>query len=228
MTESSFDLSDKALLAQIPERHSVRSFTDRPIEGEVRAALERFIAQCNDDSDLSLQLITDEPGAFSGMMARYGNFSNVRNYIACIGPNSKALDETVGFWGERCVLAAQALGLNSCWVALTYSKGKVRAATGPGQKLACVIALGYGVTAGQPHKIKTPEQVVRNGAGAPPWFADGVRAALLAPTAMNQQKFTIDYDGGRVLIRSLGGPYSAMDLGIVKAHFELGAGVKIA
>lgn len=228
MTEAAFNLSDAALAAQIPLRHSVRSFTDRPLEGEVREALENFVSLTNEASGLSLQLVADEPEAFSGLMARYGHFENVRNYLACVGPKGKKLDEQVGYWGERCVLAAQTLGLNSCWVGMTYSKGKTHAAIEPGQKLACVIALGYGTTAGQSHKIKAPEQVARNGEGAPAWFSEGVRAALLAPTAMNQQKFAIDYNGGDVLIRSTGGPYASMDLGIVKTHFELGSGRKLA
>lgn len=59
---------------------------------------------------------------------------------------------------------------------------------------------------------------------APPWFLDGVDAALLAPTAMNQQKFMISLDNGKVGIRRTGGMYSDVDEGIVRYHFEIGAG----
>ena len=41
---------------------------------------------------------------------------------------------------------------------------------------------------------------------------------------MNQQKFQISLDGSRVTARSLGGFFSKVDLGIVKCHFEMGAG----
>lgn len=49
-------------------------------------------------------------------------------------------------------------------------------------------------------------------------------AALLAPTAVNQQKFTFSRQGDRVTPRASLGFYSKIDLGIVKYHFELAAG----
>lgn len=122
------------------------------------------------------------------------------------------------------VLLAQTLGLNSCWVALTFSKGKCTAQVGPGEKLVCVIALGYGATQGVGHKVKGAQEVSSAAGSAPQWFADGVEAALLAPTAMNQQKFMLSLDGERVRAEATGGFYSKVDLGIVKYHFELGSG----
>lgn len=51
--------------------------------------------------------------------------------------------------------------------------------------------------------------------------------ALLAPTAINQQRFEISLqeDGG-VIFGDKGGPFSKVDLGIVKYHFEVGAAAK--
>lgn len=62
-----------------------------------------------------------------------------------------------------------------------------------------------------------------NGA-VPSWFQKGVDAALLAPTAMNQQKFVISLEGNKVSIKAGIGFYTKLDLGIVKCHFEIGAG----
>ena len=66
---------------------------------------------------------------------------------------------------------------------------------------------------------------------APEWFARGVELALLAPTAMNQQKFRFelldgDADAGKPRVKATTGlgSYAAIDLGIAKLHFELGAG----
>ena len=56
------------------------------------------------------------------------------------------------------------------------------------------------------------------------WFRNGIRAALLAPTAMNQQKFKLDLEEGHVKARAGIGPYAKVDLGIVKYHFEVGSG----
>ena len=62
----------------------------------------------------------------------------------------------------------------------------------------------------------------------PDWFKAGIEAALLAPTAVNQQKFTFTLDGDTPSVGvSANGPFVRLDLGIVKYHFELGSGRKI-
>ena len=83
------------------ERHSVRSYTDKPIEGEVKEKLAAKIAQCNAESGLHIQLVLDEPNAFDSAMAHYGKFSGVRNYIVMAGKKTAALEETCGYYGEK-------------------------------------------------------------------------------------------------------------------------------
>ena len=112
------------ILEAIGKRHSVRSYTDRRIEGEVKNKLEKFFAVISGESGLNMQLVTDEPKAFGGVMAHYGKFKGVKNYITVVGKKAPSLQETAGYYGEKAVLYAQTLGLNTCWVALTYSKGK--------------------------------------------------------------------------------------------------------
>lgn len=92
-------------------------------------------------------------------MAHYGKFSGVTDYIAMIGPKGKDLEEKVGYYGERLVLYAQQLGLNTCWVAMTYSKVKSAYTVNPGEKLCLVIAIGYGNTNGTAHRSKTEAEV---------------------------------------------------------------------
>lgn len=206
------------------QRHSVRAYQDRPIAGEVKEELEAWIAQCNREGGLHMQLILDEPRAFSGGMARYGKFSGVRNYIAVVGPKGPGLEEACGYYGEKVVLKAQQLGLNTCWVAMTYSKIRSAFSVGEGEKLCIVISLGYGKTQGVPHKSKAIEKVAKTDGPAPDWFTSGVEVALLAPTAMNQQKFRFTLTDDKVSVRAGVGFYTKIDLGIVRYHFETGAG----
>ena len=213
------------ILEAMQRRHSVRQYTDRPIPSKVREILQREIDQCNRESGLHLQLVCDEPAAFSGAMARYGRFTGVQNYIAVVGAKSPDLDERAGFYGERLVLLAQQLGLNTCWVALTFSKRKARFTLGEGEKLVLVIALGYGATQGAPHRSKPLSQLTRCDGGMPDWFRRGAEAAALAPTAVNQQKFLLELTGDRtVRATALRGGYARLDLGIVKYHFLQAAG----
>ncbi len=59
---------------------------------------------------------------------------------------------------------------------------------------------------------------------APQWYRDGVEAALLAPTAVNQQRFSFTRKDRQVRARTKLTFYGRMDLGIAKYHFELAAG----
>ena len=208
----------------IRQRHSVRSYEDRPIADDVAKALESFIDRCNSESGLHIQLVRDERKAFDSFRAHYGRFSGVSNYIALIGPDNAQLDEKCGYYGEKVVLEAQRLGLNTCWVALTYKKVPNAYVVLEGEKLDLVITLGYGNTQGVQHRSKSESDVSNVSQDSPKWFKDGVQAALLAPTAINQQKFYFELSGDKVIAKSGLGPCSKIDLGIVKCHFEIGSG----
>lgn len=222
----------------IEARHSVRAYKDQPLAKDVVKVLEEEIAKLNSEGRLHIQLVRNEPKAFQGTIAKYGKFRNANNYIVMAGKKTDDLDERVGYYGEHLVLLAQMLGLNTCWVGLSYSKVPGTYVLDEGEKIACYIAIGYGETQGTGHKIKTIGQVSNANDSTPSWFKKGVEAALLAPTAVNQQKFSFEYmgtedSGGKhqpcthkVLAKrgfSLVG-YTQMDLGIAKYHFEIGAG----
>ena len=215
----------------IEARHSVRVYKDQPLSEEIVKVLEDEIVKLNHEGQLHIQLICNEPKAFQGTMAKYGKFRNANNYLVVAGEKAEDLDERVGYYGEHLVLLAQTLGLNTCWVGLSYSKVPGTYVLDEGEKIACYIAIGYGETQGVGHKIKTVEQVSNASDITPSWFKKGVEAALLAPTAVNQQKFSFEYVGvknNRHQIRAKKGfsmiGYTKMDLGIAKYHFEIGAG----
>lgn len=218
------------LLEAIDARHSVRRYISRPLEREAVDCLRAKIDECNSKGNLHIQLVLNERKGFSGMLA-YGSFSGVENYIVMAGRRADDLDERVGYYGEQIVLLAQQLGLGTCWAGLSYRKVKGAYALDSEEKVACMISLGYPDDAGRKHKCKSVEDVSNVGVSTPEWFEQGVRAALKAPTAVNQQKFYIEYVGvkdGRHSVRarrlfSVVG-YTSMDLGIVKLHFEIGAG----
>ena len=203
-------------------RHAVRQFIDKPLEEDAVQALNTEIDACNKEGGLHIQLITNEPNAFEAGKASYGQFKCCKNYLVLAGPKGK--DEEIGYYGERIVLKAQELGINSCWVALTYKKGKAEGAMAAGEKRYLVVALGYGVTQGPAHKSKEASAVGNISESSPDWFKKGIEAALLAPTAMNQQKFRFELSGNKVAAKAGLGFYTKIDLGIAKYHFELGSG----
>ncbi len=214
------------ILKIMEERHSVRQYKDVAIEDEKRNILNSLANLCSAKSGLTIKIVYDEPDGFDSKLAHYGNLKGVKNYIALFGV--KGMDEAVGYYGEELVLKAQELGLNTCWVYLTFNRKAVKRLAGVNEILYCVIALGYGETQGVPHKNKPVEKLTEIKGDVPEGFYDGVKAALLAPTATNQQKFKIKSVNGKVSVVKNGiGFCMDIDLGIVKYHFEKASGIKV-
>ena len=205
-------------------RHSVRQYQEKEIDELTLDKLESFITEINLESGLHIQLVKNEPKAFSSTLAHYGNFSGVTNYIALVGKKSDTLEEDCGYYGQKIVLYAQTLGLNTCWVALTYTKVPSAFKISQGEKIVIVISIGYGVDDGKTRSSKTPDDVSNIEPDSPQWFKDGVDAALLAPTAVNQQKFKLVLIDDKVKAKSGVGFNTKIDLGIVKYNFEVGSG----
>lgn len=210
----------------IEKRHSVRSYTEQKIEQEKRDVLIELINKFNEEDGINIQILFEEPKCFDNFKAHYGKFKNVNNYIALVGTKSDKLDEKLGYYGEEIVLKAQEIGLNTCWVAGTH--GKSASKVEKNEKEVCIISIGYGETQGVERKSKSITDVSNHNELSPEWFTRGVKAALLAPTAINQQKFYITAKVGEVRIEVKGlGILTKLDLGIVKCHFELASGHKV-
>ena len=141
----------------ISARHSVRTYLTKPVEPAIVNALRAEIRACNAEGGLHIQLVMNEPMAFRGFFAHYGKFRGVCNYIVLAGKRAKDLDERAGWFGERLVLLAQTLGLNTCWVGLTFSKAVARRSyvLAPDERLVCVIAFGYGAEQGEAQTIRS-------------------------------------------------------------------------
>ncbi len=214
-------MTEMTVCEAMTNRHSVRSYTDRRIEGDVRKALEDEIAACNAEGGLHMQLIMDEPEAF-GMEGT--NIKNAVDYIAMVGPAGDDLEVKLGYYGEKVVLKAQQLGLNTCWAAGTFQKDRAKCQIGAGEALVLGIAIGYGADQGAAHKSKDMSELCTVEGEMPGWFKAGMEAAMLAPTAINQQKFRFELKDGKVHATTDAGPCIYVDLGIAKYHFECGAG----
>lgn len=215
-------------LEAIAARHSVRHYRPESLTAQHHAALQAEVDECNRLSGLHIQLVTDEPHCFNNWKT-YGSFSGVRHYLVMAGRKEPGLDERVGYYGERLVIFMQQHGMSSCWAGVSYRKVAGTFSLQPDEKVVCMIALGY--DAGRPprkHSCRSVQQVSNADATTPAWFLRGVQAALLAPTAVNQQKFYLAYHGrdteGHHRIEALRRfswvGYTRVDIGIVKYHFE--------
>lgn len=210
-------------LEAIKTRHAVRNYQEIPLSQEVIDALQKEIEQCNQNSPLHFQLVTENEGAFKSFIPLFGRFKNVKNYIALVAKKQGNFYETCGYYGALVMIKAQQIGLNSCWVTSTYNGKKCQVSLTPNEELVGVIAIGYGKNKGTPHKSKKMESLCKPCNSE--WFKNGMNAAVLAPTGLNKQNFFIEANGETVSIRPTDDrTMSKIDVGIVKYHFEAGAG----
>lgn len=212
----------------IRERHSVREYDGKPPSRAEFDALGAVVRECTRESGLDIQLVGDNPEVFN-VIARFGLIRGCRTHVAFVVDDAKAgdvgEDEAIGYWGQKIVLAAQDMGLNTCWCALC-SRKKSRAVVAPGKKIRLIIAVGHGKTQGFTRKTKSVEALSSvECAKAPAWFAAAMEAAQLAPTAMNNQNFKIMLlsDGKTVRIDAPKSGLNVIDEGIVRCNFEIAA-----
>lgn len=217
------------IMEAIDARHSVRAYREMPVEHEIREKLDAFVNECNKESGLDICVQYDDPEGFDSRLAHYGSFRGVSSYIVLKGKKTADFDFICGYYGEKIVIYAQQLGLNTCWTALTFNKKRVKQLVPAGETLCMAIALGYGETQGKPHKGKSLHDVIDVQGGMPEWFVAGVECALKAPTAVNQQKFCFSLTGDKPSVRVKGlGTYTKVDLGIVAYHFDAATGSKVS
>lgn len=212
----------------IRERHSVREYDGKPLARVEFDALGAVVEECARESGLDIQLAGDNPEVFN-VIARFGLIRGCRTHVAFVVDDAKAgdgaADEAIGYWGQKIVLAAQDMGLNTCWCALC-SRKKSHAVVVPGKKVRLVIAVGHGKTQGFSRKTKSVEALSSvECAKTPAWFAAAMEAAQLAPTAMNNQNFKITLlsDGKTVRIDAPQSGLNVIDEGIVRCNFEIAA-----
>ena len=170
----------------IRERHSVREYDGKPLSRAEFDALIAVVGECARESGLDIQLVGDNPEVFN-VIARFGLIRGCRTHVAFVVDDAKArgvaADEAIGYWGQKIVLAAQDMGLNTCWCALC-SRKKSRAVVASGKKIRLIIAVGHGKTQGFSRKTKSVEALSSvECVKAPAWFAAAMEAAQLAPTA---------------------------------------------
>ena len=221
------------LCSIVLQAQDIEGFVHRQLQTYPQSRLLDLYKSCFQDFMGAEHLVSDRPKvkAASKREESKTSFESPEREQARTKFKADDLDERVGYYGEQLVLLAQTLGLNTCWVGISYSKVPGTYVLDEGEKIACYIAIGYGETQGVGHKIETVEQVSNVSDITPLWFKKGVEAALLAPTAVNQQKFSFEYVGtsnNRHQVRAKKGfsmiGYTKMDLGIAKYHFEIGAG----
>jgi len=217
----------------------------KTISEEVNKKIHGVCSGFRPYSGVRVEYISEPPDdVFANALGFYGNIKNAPAFFAFVGDMSDPnVQEKMGYTGEAAVLEATALGLGTCWVALTYNAKAVKSLVklGPNEKLICVSPVGYTTEAwsfeekaltgfGALHQRKPLPTMVSGLAesGWPDWAKAAVEAARLAPSAMNRQpwSFDIEKSGITVSVKDRGPEFNVarrLDCGIAMLHIEVGA-----
>ncbi len=228
-----------SLLDAVNVRITTRMYEDEKIDSDLSRQLRQNIDAVNLISGLHMQLIENCPQVFARANAE-GHFRNAQNFIALIGPaGSDEAREAAGYYGERLVLSAVLMGLQTGWVAGSWDKAEAERCCdiSDNEELYLGIVIGYqeeysalmeesyeqrcetqrthrpSKSADELFTVKAAAGTASAGTAAvpPQWFMDGVAAAAKAPSAMNRQPAMFSYDPGSGSVEAyIGGRDSTM------------------
>lgn len=224
-------------LEAIYERRSRRLYLSKPIEASLLSKLHDLITIFNAESGLSIRFIEDGSSAFSNFRKSYGLFSGVRSLLVLAGPkNDPQLKEKAGYYGEMLVLEATSLGLGTCWVGGTFDAKSPVYQLDNTESLVCVIPIGYVENLSFKEKMvhqmvagksKSIDQLLKSDTKLPDLYLEGLKAVQKAPSAANRQPVRFVYNSDILTVFTEDdGKFNLVDLGIVKAHFEVATGVR--
>lgn len=209
-------------------RTSRRTYRPIPLADKDKAALQAVIDRYS-GMGYRMEIVQ------GSLKAGYGLFSGVQNTILMIADNSDPhAEEKLGYFGELVVLEATALGYGTCWMGM-YDTKSAPVTLGENEHVAIAVTIGYVdkprakerlIRSAARRKAKSIEQLSRTDSAPPDWFIRGVEAAQIAPSAVNRQPVIFEYQNGitTASVKDIAAHAMAIDLGIAKAHFALGAG----
>ncbi len=229
-------------ISAVPERHSRRVFDGQPVSDDELDVIEATAAQFLPFEDARVVLVRKAPPTFfTGIIGSYGKVTGAPSALVFIADGSSSESaEHCGYTGEGIILEANALGLQTCWIAGSFSRSAVVSAMTlrQGEVVRAISPVGHAVLeptnaeallygARKPKRRRPLDEIAPGNAGWPAWAAAGVTAARIAPSAMNRQPWRFRLDSGAVVISTAAAalPLSLtrLDCGIAMLHFELGA-----
>jgi len=220
------------------KRRSIRKYTLDPLTPVQIDAINQELDVINRESGFNFQLIVNNDIAFSNPIKTLGMFKNVRNFIALVGKDDKFAPKggtfnKVGYYGARVLLFLTSLDLSTCWVALSYSKGRTEAIVESDEKVYSLITVGTRLNPlPSSRRTKSITEISDYNPKDPEWYKNGVMGAMLAPSTLGLQPVYITFDKAddKVYVKHSADNINSLDTGIVQYFFERAAdhdGLKI-
>ncbi len=135
----------------IQQRTSIRKYSDRMVDKEMLQELLEFAKQF--DNDKYTFQIVDYSLTQNEKISTYGLIQNAKTFVVGIGsPTLGSDNDTAISFGadfEKIILKATELGMNTCWLGMSYSEDKLRDLLKIGRDRRIVMASPLGYSAGR-------------------------------------------------------------------------------
>lgn len=225
------------LCEAIDSRRSRRKYLTTPINNDIIEKLQSLAIEYSQKANIRIEFVLNDASAFNGLRKSYGMFSGVRNYAGLIADKDDFTSmERLGYYGEILTLHAVSMGLGTCWVGGSFDRKMCPFTLSGNEMIICTISVGNVndqsslkeklIRSVTHRNTKTIEQMLVSDKPVPEWFMAGMRAVQKAPSAVNRQPVLFSFKDDKVTagVKDYNDIGSVLDLGIAKAHFELGVG----
>lgn len=233
-------------LEQLGQRHSVRSYSPKPLPDNILRTIKAEITDINThEAGMHFQLVVNDDSAFRGFRKSYGFFRNPRNYVAAVVDKSfPRVQERAGYFAEQIVMKAVDLGLGTCFVGGTFDAASVPVQIRADWKILFVVLLGYAEEGNRRAMDRLVTKMVHRkepdwkslyvahdlpleeALHAQPALETALKALLTAPSALNKRPVRLTLDGEGKIVAFL--PDNAkdrqVDLGIAIWNLEAAVG----
>jgi hypothetical protein len=226
------------LMNAINIRHSRRAYDGKSLPLETAIKLHDFAAEYSKVPGVDIRFVPNNGNAFNGITKSYGFFTGVNNYFFLVrNKDNPKSSVKLGYYGELLVLRCTELGLDTCWVGVSYAARELAQYIEDDQVVECAITVGNSPKRQTfqehllhvlfPPRSNLYESEVDN---PPDWFLSGMAAVAKAPSLYNRHSpHFIYHKDGTVSVSSKpleSESLNGIDLGIARLHFEIGSGKK--
>jgi nitroreductase len=232
------------IIESIQKRRSVRTYTGEPLSEEHLAQIKQYISQLQApwEKRVRIEIISVHASEEPVKLGTYGWVKGAKDYLALIYEEAPFAETAAAYLFEQVILFCTGLGLATCWLGGSFSRGDFKKQIGlqPNEKLKIVSPVGYPsdkkrflekyiVTADKNHATRKPFgelffdrnfdfPLTEAQAGI---FAQPLEMVRLAPSANNKQEWRAVLDGD--ILHFYKAPYltfDSIDIGIALCHFE--------
>lgn len=243
------------MIEEMKNRVSVRTFDGQKLTKETIKILDAYISELNNSSIFGgnvrfklVHTVNDQNEKIK--LGTYGVIKGANTFVAAaVDKNPKSLIE-LGYKLESFVLKVTAMGLGTCWLGGTFSKGEFGKAMSIQSTEILPIVLPVGVplgkrtivekmfraVAGSDNRKQFNEIFYKFELGKPlastelhPYFAEALDMVRIAPSGSNKQPWRIVVDNDNLNIylahtkgysSALGYDIQIVDIGIAMLHLE--------